>query len=129
MVALAVRRGVRGALPFVTAWEDALAVMSPEQLARATTVDVIGLNVGKLIHQLDSMLGEKVLPVLPMEVVDARAADFMDTTQLAAIVRENLSSSARHQLMRANEPLVRKLSGARDALKHSADGYRKRPTP
>jgi len=122
VVALAVRRGVRGALPFVTAWEDALAVMSPEQLARATTVDVIGLNVGKLIHQLDSMLGEKVLPVLPMEVVDARAADFMDTTQLAAIVRENLSSSARHQLMRANEPLVRKLSGARDALKHSADG-------
>ncbi len=109
-------------MPFVTAWEDALAVLSPEQLAGATTFDLLGLNAGKLMVQLDSLLGEKVLPVLPMDLADAEAADLVDTPQLASVVRASLSLSTRRQLMRANQSLVRKLSGARDALSHSADG-------
>lgn len=121
-VALAVRRGVRGLMPFATAWEDALAVMTPQQLARVSSADVLGLHAGELIVQLDSLLGEKVFSGLPMEAVGVQATDLVDTAQLAAMVRENLPSSARHQLMRAHEPLVRKLLGARDALENSADG-------
>ena len=43
--ALAVRRGVRAAMPFVVAWEDALAAMSREQLSTLTSIDVLGLDV------------------------------------------------------------------------------------
>jgi hypothetical protein len=64
-VALAVRRGVRAAMPFVVAWEDALAVMSREQLSTLTSIDVLGLDVGKLIHDLDALPGDRVLPALP----------------------------------------------------------------
>jgi len=122
VVALAVRRGVRAAMPFVVAWEDALAVMSREQLSTLTSIDVLGLNVGKLIHDLDALLGDRVLPALPVEVVAAHSGDLVSLNELTGTVRAAVSSGALRQLTRVSEPLVRKLAGARDALEYSADG-------
>ena len=49
VVALAVRRGVRAAMPFVVAFEDGLEVMTKEQLAQVRAVNLLGLNLS-LIH-------------------------------------------------------------------------------
>lgn len=122
LVALAVRRGVRAVMPFVAAFEDGLEVMTSEQLAQIRAADLIGVNFGKLMHQLDAMLGEKVWPLLPMEVVSTCDDDFLGLEQFADQVRVTVTTSARTHLTRVNEPLVRKLTGARDALKYSADG-------
>jgi hypothetical protein len=116
VVALAVRRGVRAAMPFVVAWEDALAVMSREQLSTLTSIDVLGLNIGKLIHDLDALLGDRVLPAIPVEVLAAHHGDLLSLNELAGTVRAAVSSGALRQLSRVSEPLVRKLAGARDAL-------------
>ncbi len=46
----------------------------------------------------------------------------MSLNDLSDTIRTAVSSAAQRQLTRVNEPLVRKLAGARDALEHSADG-------
>lgn len=122
IVALAVRRGVRAAMPFVVAWEDALTVMSREQLQAVTSIDLVAANMGQFLHDLDNLLGSKVLPALPMEVATIRENEFLDCGPLTEIARATLSASTLAQLARVNECLVRKLNGARDALDHSADG-------
>lgn len=122
VVAFAVRRGVRAAMPFVVAWEDALAVMTPQQLLELTSFDVLGLNVGKLIYDLDALLGDKLLPAFPAEVLELHKADVVDLSELRETFRARVSSTAVRQLTRVNHSLVRKLAGARDALEHSADG-------
>lgn len=122
VVALAVRRGVRAAMPFVVAFEDGLEVMTKEQLAQVRAVNLLGLNIGQLMHKLDSAIGEHVLPVLPMEAVPTSDDDFLGLEHFADDVRARVTSSATLHLTRVNEPLVRKLAGARDALKYSADG-------
>ncbi len=122
LVALAVRRGVRAAMPFVAAFEDGLEVMTAEQLAQIQAANLIGVNFGQLMHQFDAMLGEKVWPKLPMETVPTCEDDFLGLEQFADQVRASVTTSAMAHLIRVNEPLVRKLTGARDALKYSADG-------
>ena len=122
VVAFAVRRGVRAAMPFVVAWEDALAVMTPQQLSALTSFDVLGLNVGKLIYDLDALLGDKLLPAFPADVLALHRADVVNLSELRDTFRARVSSTAVRQLTRVNQSLVRKLAGARDALEHSADG-------
>lgn len=122
VVALAVRRGVRAAMPFVAAFEDGLGVMSAEQLGQIQAVNLAGVNFGQLMHQLDSMLGEKVWPMLPMEATPTCDDDYRGLDQFADQVRARVTTSATTHLSRVNQPLVRKLTGARDALRYSADG-------
>ena len=122
VVALAVRRGVRAAMPFVAAWEDALAVMSREQLASLTTIDVLGLNIGKLVHDLDALLGDRVLPRTPSRGRVGARHQGVSLDDLSATIRTAVTSAAQRQLTRVNNPWYRKLAGARDALEYSADG-------
>ena len=122
VVALAVRRGVRAAMPFVAAFEDGLEVMTPDQLAQIRAVDLLGLNFGHLMHKLDTAIGERVWPQLPMDAVPTRHDDFLGLEQITEDIRVKVTTSATTHLTRVNEPLVRKLTGARDALKYSADG-------
>lgn len=122
VVALAVRRGVRAAMPFVAAFEDGLEVMTAEQLSQVRAVDLLGLNVGQLMHKLDAAILEHVWPQLPMEAVSTRDDDSLGLEQFTDEIRAKVTTGATNHLTRVNEPLVRKLTGARDAMKYSADG-------
>ena len=122
VVALAARRGVRAVMPFVVAFEDGLKVMTTRQLAQVRAVDLLNLNIGQVIHRIDATIGDRVMPSLPMETVAASEGDFVKLSELSDDMRAKVSSSAQFHLTRVNEPLVRKLTGARDALKYSSDG-------
>lgn len=122
VVTVGVRKAVRAAMPFLIAWEDAIAVMSPGQLSKLASIDLLGLNFTKILHHLDSFLGDRVLPAFPEDVILPLASDVLDLSEMAEMFRAKVSSGALSQLTRVNQPLVRKLSGARDALIHSADG-------
>ncbi len=121
-VSVAVRKGLRSGMPFLVAWEDAIAVMSREQLSKLTPIDVLGLNFTKLLHQFDTFLGEKVLDSFPADISMPQIDELGDLSEMAGIFRQSVSSRTLLQVSRVNEPLVRKLAGARDALEHSADG-------
>lgn len=122
VVVLAVRRGVRALMPFVVAFEDGLSVMTEQQLSQVRAADLVHLNLGQLINRLDASIGDRVMPSLPMDTVVTREGDFASLSELSDEVRAKVSSSALSHLTRVNEPLVRKLTGARDALEYSADG-------
>jgi hypothetical protein len=127
IVALAVRRAMRALMPFAVAWEDAVNVMTREQLKAVTTTDLLGLSIVKMVVDLDALLGEKMLPALPMEITSATAEDLVawrpeDAELLAKQFREIVSGISARRVEQANFPLVRKIKGARDALEHSADG-------
>ncbi|GAA4063923.1 hypothetical protein [Actinomadura miaoliensis] len=127
VVSLAIRRAVRGLMPFAVAWEDALTVMTREQLSAVTKMDLLGLSLVKVIASLDSVVGEKLLPALPMEVTRATEDDLStwqveNLADLASQFRHLVSAASAMRIDRINSPLVRKIQGARDALTYSADG-------
>lgn len=126
-VALAVRRGVRALAPFAVAWNDALSLMSKSQLKAASRTEVLALNAVQLVISLDDFLGDKVLAALPMETTAATSSDLAAWASdgpdlLASQCRNLVTEASARRLERANSPLVRKIRGARDALKYSEDG-------
>lgn len=127
VVTLIIRRTVRGAMLFAVAWDDAVGLMSKDQLVLAAKVNVLGLNATSIIISLDSLLGEKLLPNLPMSLAQARDHDLTewkleDSVLLATQFRSLISEASASRIERENSSLVRKIRGARDALKYSEDG-------
>lgn len=127
VVALAVRRGLRALMPFAVAWEDALAVMSRDQLAAVTKLDLLGIRALRLIADLDSQLGEKIMTSLPMGATSASNKDMLslsstDLISVAQDLRLIVSADSSRRIERTNAYLVRKVEGARQALEYSADG-------
>lgn len=127
IVTLAVRRAMRALMPLAVAWEDAIVVMSREQLKAITKADLLGISLVKMAVDLDSLLGEKLLPELPMELARATADDMVvwrpeDADLLAEQFRDIVTQVSQQRVEQVNSPLVRKIKGARDALKYSADG-------
>lgn len=127
VAALAVRRGVRAFMPFAVAWQDAIGVMTREQLAAATKMDLLALNAVKLVVDLDSLLGEKIFSALPMEVTmatedDLEAWEHDEVASLIERFRTLVSKASALRVERANSPLVRRIRERRDALEYSADG-------
>ncbi|WSB84175.1 hypothetical protein OHA60_10575 [Streptomyces cellulosae] len=127
VVALAVRRGIRALAPFAVAWNDALSLMSKSQLKAVSRGEVLAVNAVQLVISLDEFLGNKVLASLPMEATAATSPDLAPWAPdgpdiLAAQCRTLVTEAAARRVERANSPLVRKIRGARDALKYSEDG-------
>ncbi|MGW7260725.1 hypothetical protein [Streptomyces sp. NPDC054834] len=127
VVALAVRRLVRAIVPFAAAWNEAISLMSREQLKQLRAKDVLALNAVQLVVQLDMFIGEKLLAPLPMNLAAATEADLEpwdadDVAGLALRFRSVVSEASAQRVERASSPLVRKIRGARDALKYSEDG-------
>lgn len=127
VVALAVRRGVRAVMPFAVAWEDAIEVMSGEQIATFTTLDLLGMSAVKLVVDLDHELGERMIATLPMEVTAAGETDLttLSLNDLAAMMetlRQFASEDLARRVEQTNSNLLLKIEGARDALMYSADG-------
>jgi hypothetical protein len=127
VVALAIRRGTRALAPFAVAWNDALSLMSKSQLKAVSRAEVLAVNAVQLVISLDDFLGNKVLASLPMEATPATGLDLAPWAPdgpeiLAAQCRTLVTEAAARRVERANSPLVRKIRGARDALKYSEDG-------
>ncbi|MFF8646436.1 hypothetical protein [Streptomyces sp. NPDC015345] len=127
VVALAVRRGVRALAPFAVAWNDALSLTSKSQLKAASMTELLAVNAIQLVISLDDFLGAKVLAALPMETTAATSSDLAAWAPdgpdfLAAQCRNLVTEASARRVERANSPLVRKIRGARDALKYSEDG-------
>ncbi|MBX4179421.1 hypothetical protein [Streptomyces geysiriensis] len=127
VVALAFRRGVRALMPFAVAWNDALSLMSKEQLKAANRADVLAVNAIQMVISIDDFLGEKVLSSLPMEVTAASSTDLAawapdGPDDLVPQFRALVTEASAKRVERANSPLVRKIRGARDALRYSEDG-------
>ncbi len=126
VVALGVRRGLRALMPFAVEWEDALAVMTRDQLAAVTNLDLLGVGALHLIATLDDQLGEKIMTSLPMGTI-ANDKDMMprsasDLISVAEELRVIVSAESSKRFELANTYLVRKIEGARQALDHSVDG-------
>lgn len=127
VIALAIRRGVRALAPFTVAWSDAINLMSRNQLKNVTKADLLAFNAFQMLVSLDDFLGERLLESLPMEVTSATTTDLSSwapdgTGHLVAKFRTLVTESSSRRIERANSPLVRKIRGARDALKYSEDG-------
>ncbi len=126
-VALAVRRGARAAMPFCVAWEDAVAIMTPDQLRAITHNDLLARGVLELVVDLDHRLGEQALPKLPMELTCASDADLAplaadDLAPFGERLRVLVAEDSTKRVSEVNAYLVRKIIGARQALELSADG-------
>lgn len=124
---LAIRRGVRALMPLGVAWEDALGILTPEQLSRASLDDVLVVGVLRMLVELDQHLGEGGLPDLPMKLVGAtqaelQAIDGADLVRLAGQFRPVVAEASQRHVDDVNSYLTRKLKGARQALQFSADG-------
>ncbi|MGX9888714.1 hypothetical protein [Streptomyces sp. NPDC002276] len=127
VVALAVRRGVRALTPFVVAWNDAVKISSLSQLKDVQPANIIAVNAVEMLVSLDDFLGEKVLAVLPMDVTSAKESDLATLApegidDLVASFRSMVAEASVKRVERRNSPLVRKIRGARDALRFSEDG-------
>ncbi|MFF3177906.1 hypothetical protein ACFVQ0_35405 [Streptomyces sp. NPDC057900] len=127
IVALAVRRGLRGLMPFAVAWSDAVSNMTENQRKAASKTDIIGLEVVQMVIMADEAFGKKFVSTLPMELTAATADDLVgwrpdDMTEIVSAIRHRVADSSSKRLERENSQLVRKIRGAKDALTHSADG-------
>jgi hypothetical protein len=126
-IALAIRRGVRALTPFAVAWGDALSLVSQSQIRAMNRAEVVAVNAVQLVVTLDDFLGERLLSSLPMELTAATSADLSALAPegpevLAGQFRSLVTEASARRVERANSPLVRKIRGARDALKYSEDG-------
>ncbi|GAB2988714.1 hypothetical protein GCM10023080_062910 [Streptomyces pseudoechinosporeus] len=127
VVALAVRRGVRALTPFVVAWNDAVKISSQNQLKDVQPANILAVNAVEMLVSLDDFLGEKVIAALPMEVTSAKESDLATLApegvdDLVASFRSMVAEASVKRVERRNSPLVRKIRGARDALRFSEDG-------
>ncbi|MCT2589803.1 hypothetical protein LHJ74_07725 [Streptomyces sp. N2-109] len=127
VVALAVRRGVRALTPFVVAWNDAVKISSQNQLKGVQPAHILAVNAVEILVSLDDFLGEKVLAALPMEVTSAKSSDLAmlapeGVDDLVTSFRSMVAEASVKRVERRNSPLVRKIRGARDALRFSEDG-------
>ncbi|MFG2979460.1 hypothetical protein ACGFYY_41550 [Streptomyces sp. NPDC048331] len=127
IVALAVRRGLRGLMPFAVAWSDAVANMSENQRKAVSKTDIIGLEVVQMVIKADEAFGKKFISTLPMQLTAATADDLVgwrpdDMTEIVSTIRHRVADSSAKRLERENSQLVRKIRGAKDALTHSEDG-------
>ncbi|MGW2340386.1 hypothetical protein [Streptomyces sp. NPDC001661] len=127
VVGLAVRRALRALMPFAVAWSDAIATMSKDQRKSITRKDVLALDVVRGIAFADKFLGDKLLSNLPMELTGATSEDLEgwepdDLSEIVGRLRSRITQASAARLHRENSQLVRKIRGARDALKYSEDG-------
>ncbi|MFF4331157.1 hypothetical protein ACFYZT_32210 [Streptomyces sp. NPDC001591] len=127
IVALAVRRGLRGLMPFAVAWSDAVSNMTENQRKAVSKTDILGLEVVKMVIMADEAFGKKFVSTLPMQLTAATADDLVgwrpdDMTEIVTNIRHRVVESSAKRLERENSQLVRKIRGAKDALTHSEDG-------
>ncbi|MFJ4866089.1 hypothetical protein [Streptomyces sp. NPDC088748] len=127
IVALAVRRGLRGLMPFAVAWSDAVGNMTENQRKAVSKTDIIGLEVVKMVIMADEAFGKKFVATLPMQLTAATADNLVgwrpdDMTEIVSTIRHKVADSSAKRLERENSQLVRKIRGAKDALTHSEDG-------
>ncbi|MFD9567070.1 hypothetical protein [Streptomyces sp. NPDC059994] len=127
VVALAARRALRALMPFAVAWSDAVGSMSKGQLKAVSNKAVLSLDLVRGIAFADKALGEKLLSNLPMELTAATRQDLTgwepdDLTEIVGSLRDRVAEASAERLQRENSQLVRKIRGARDALKYSEDG-------
>ncbi|WP_369384181.1 hypothetical protein [Streptomyces sp. cg36] len=127
VVALAARRALRALMPFAVAWSDAVGSMSKGQLKAVSNKAVLSLDLVRGIAFADKALGEKLLSNLPMELTAATRQDLTgwepdDLTEIVTSLRARVAEASAERLERENSQLVRKIRGARDALKYSEDG-------
>lgn len=127
IAALAIRRGVRALTPFAIAWSDAVTLMSQSQIKAVNKAEIFTVNAVQLVVTFDDFLGEKLLASLPMDTTSATTTDLSALApdgpeELAGKLRTLVAESSARRVERANSPLVKKIRGARDALKYSEDG-------
>ncbi|WP_369211752.1 hypothetical protein [Streptomyces flavofungini] len=127
IVALAVRRGLRGLMPFAVAWSDAVNNMTENQRKAVSKTDIIGLEIVQMLILADEAFGKKVISTLPMQLTAATADDLVgwrpdDMTEIVSIIRHRVADASAKRLERENSQLIRKIRGAKDALTHSEDG-------
>ncbi|MEU0039997.1 hypothetical protein [Streptomyces sp. NPDC006333] len=127
VMALALRRVTRALMPFSIAWHDAKTLVSQNQIKPANRAQLLDFNTVDLMVSLDKFLGEKVLSVLPMSLTRATEADLASWSKdevdgLVTNFRALVTEASTKKVERANSSLVRKIRGARDALRYSEDG-------
>ncbi|MCX5063790.1 MULTISPECIES: hypothetical protein [unclassified Streptomyces] len=127
VVALAARRALRALMPFAVAWSDAVSSMSQDQRKAVSKREILALDLVRGIAVVDKALGEKILKDLPMELTVATCEDLTgwepeDLREIVSSLRDRVAEASAERLQRENSQLVRKVRGARDALKYSEDG-------
>lgn len=126
-LALAFRRAARALMPFAIAWSDATTLVSRNQIKPANRAQLLAFNAIEMMVSLDSFIGEKVLASLPMALTGATDADLESWSKdevgdLVTEFRARVTEASTRRVERANSALVRKIRGARDALRYSEDG-------
>ncbi|MPY36732.1 hypothetical protein FNH09_37595 [Streptomyces adustus] len=124
---LALRRAARALMPFAIAWRDATTLVSQNQIKPASRAQLLTFNTVDLMVSLDKFMGEKLFASLPMSLTGATEADLASWSKdqvddLVADFRALVTEASTRRVERANSALVRKIRGARDALRYSEDG-------
>lgn len=133
-VLIAVRRGLRWALPFTVAVDDCAHLLPPGQVAdifracdpRGNGKTRVSISVLELLLQLDGHLDRAVelgvpLPQATTRVDERQSLDVGDMQQLARELRQVIERQSRGLVGEMSQALANKIQGARDALDHSAD--------
>ncbi|MFE1076047.1 hypothetical protein ACFW5W_33160 [Streptomyces sp. NPDC058783] len=126
-LALAFRRAARALMPFAIAWSDATTLVSRNQIKPANRAQLLAFNAIEMMVSLDIFMGERVLASLPMTLTGATDADLESWSKdevgdLVTEFRARVTEASTRRVERANSALVRKIRGARDALRYSEDG-------
>lgn len=126
VVTVAVRRGIRAAMPFAVALDDLAAALTPAQVAALTPVDRAVGTLLSVVLELDDSLDKVIDKGLPLELARARADEANalkvdDLAAFAAELRAVVTGRSRSIVQELSAMLSRKVQGARDALVYSAD--------
>lgn len=128
-VLAAMQRGLTVVRPMVVAFQDSLAVLTPNQIAAMGlgTPETPAPSFVQLMLQIDKLVTH-LLDAMERDALDRLFPDGDATLDAGAIlqaveeIRPLISQDLQSRLSVVNDALTRKVRGARDALDHSADG-------
>lgn len=123
----ALRRATRGILPYAVALDDLYVTLPPSAATKLPGLVGSPSAALTLAVKLDELFGEKArdwglpLTLFAAEGVEVNELRVEDLPEMVEGLREFASSRSRAAVAELSDALDRKMRGARDAIKHSAD--------
>lgn len=127
VIAVAMRRGLRGIMPFAVALEDLAAGLTDEQIEQLRPLSSTNAKFLDLALELDGLIDRSVVRITGQLESALCRADELEAIKVEDIavfsneLRQVVSGRSRTVLNQISSLLERKIQGARDALAHSAD--------
>jgi hypothetical protein len=126
LVVVGLRRASRSLMPTALALDDCAATLSAEQLREVGGYEQIENSMLSLALRLDSIYDKLLDMDLPLDGVPIRPEEQralqVDLSTLANQLRAIVATGSEERIAELNDALAKKISGAQDALLHSADG-------